>query len=144
LYKEGYCKYILISGGKNKTLRNTTEAQWHRNNLVKKGVPENAILLEERASNSLENVIFSKAVIKRFWGRLPKRLIVVCKAFHGRRAIMTLRKNFSKNTEYILQLVQTKNHKTRNWWQKTKNRDHIIDEIRKIGEYTLKGDITYE
>lgn len=143
-FNKGYCKYIFISGGKNKKLEDITEAQWHKDHLIEKGVPPPVILIEERASNTLENVQFSKPVIKKILGRLPDRLIVICKAFHGRRAIMTLRKHFSKNTDYILQVVATKNHETFSWWRRKKTRDHIIDEIRKIGEYTLKGDLGYK
>ncbi len=143
LFKQGCCKYILISGGKNKKLGNITEARWHRNNLVKKGVPKEKILLEEKASNSLENVLFSKKIINKQFKLSPKKIIIIGKAFHGRRILMTLRKNLSKNIEYNLQLVQTKNHQTDNWWKRKKTRDHIIDEVRKIGEYTLKGDLDW-
>lgn len=141
LFQKKYCEYILISGGKNKSLRNITEAQWHKDNLIEKGVPANRILMEQQASNSLENILFSKEIIKKRFKQMPRKIIIICKAFHGRRIIMTLRKNLSKDIEYILQVIQTKNHQIVDWWRQQNSRDHIIDEIRKIGEYTLKGDI---
>lgn len=143
LFKKNYCDYILISGGRNKKLNGITEADWHKDNLVKQGIPKNKVLLEPKATNSLENVLFSKKVILKRFGKLPKKLIVIGKSFHGRRILMTLRKNFSKDTEYIFQLVQTKKHEIKNWWKRKEVKNHIIDEIRKIGEYTLKGDIDY-
>ena len=63
------------------------------------------------------------------------------KVFHGRRALMTIRQNLSKDTKYLLQLIETPNHKIKNWWKNKKLKNHIIDEVRKIGEYTLKGDL---
>lgn len=148
LFKNGYCEYILVTGGLakspktyDKIFKNTTEAEWHRNRLIKLGIPEERILIESKSTNSLENVVFSKKIILKKFGRIPSKIIVIHKVFHGRRAIMTLRKNLSQNPKYILQLVETLNHKTKNWWKNKKLKNHIIDEIRKIGEYTLKGDL---
>jgi uncharacterized SAM-binding protein YcdF (DUF218 family) len=135
----------LISGGKNKALKNEiTEADWHCANMVKQGVPRQRILLEDKATNSLENVTLSKKIIKKHLGKLPNKIIIICKAFHGRRVLMTLRKNLSPDIEYNLQLVQTKNHQVASWYKNKKVRNHIIDEIRKIGEYTLKGDLEWK
>ncbi len=56
IFKNGFCDYILISGGINKypdmifekPLKNITEAEWQRDNLIKMGVPDangNCILI---------------------------------------------------------------------------------------------------
>lgn len=151
LFKAGHCKYILVAGGLakspktyDKIFKNTTEAEWHRNRLIKLGIPKERILIESKSTNSLENVVFSKKLIFIKFGSIPSKIIVIHKVFHGRRALMTLRKNLSPNTKYILQLTETPNHKIKNWWKNKKLKNHIIDEIRKIGEYTLKGDLGIE
>lgn len=152
IYKKGYCDYILISGGINispdtafdKTFQSQTEAELQRDILIKLGIPREKILIENKATNSLENVVFSKKIIVRHFGKIPSKIIVLHKVFHGRRALMTLRKNLSENVRYILHLIETPNHKTKNWWKHKKLKNHIIDEIKKIGEYTLKGDLTCE
>lgn len=152
IYKLGYCEYILISGGINKspdtafdkTFKNKTEADWQRDILIKLSIPREKILIENKAANSLENVVFSKKIIVRHFGKIPSKIIVLHKVFHGRRALMTLRKNLSKNVKYILHLIETPNHKTKNWWKNKKLRNHVLDEVKKIGEYTLKGDLTCE
>ena len=88
-----------------------------------------------------ENVVFSKKIILSHFKKIPPKIIVIHKVFHGRRAIMTLGKNLSKQTKYILQLVETPNHQIKNWRQNKRLKNHLIDEIRKIGEYTLKDDL---
>ncbi|TAN57337.1 YdcF family protein [Patescibacteria group bacterium] len=149
MFKSGFCDYILISGGVNKSpdkafdksFQNITEAKWQRDNLIKMGVPEEKILIEPKATNSLENVLFSKPIIIKQFGKVPKKIIVLHKVFHGRRALMTIRRNLSKDTKYLLQLFETPNHELKNWWKNKKLRNHLIDEVRKIGEYALKGNL---
>ena len=57
IFKSGLCDYILISGGINKkspdtafdkSLKNITEAEWQRDNLIKTGVPKEKILIETK------------------------------------------------------------------------------------------------
>lgn len=149
IFKSGFCDYILISGGINKSpdktfdksFRNITEAEWQMDNLIKMGVPKEKILIETKATNSLENVLFSRPIIINHFGKIPKKIIVLHKVFHGRRALMTIRQNLSKDTKYLLQLIETPNHELKNWWENNKLKNHIIDEIKKIGEYALKGDL---
>lgn len=137
LFKKGYYQRIIVSGGRNEKI-GETEAEHHRNNLIRKGVSKENILLEPSASNTLENVVFSKKIIAKYYKSIPQKILVIGKAFHGRRMLMTLRKNLSKQTEYILVLVQTKDHTVRNRYKGQGSREHVFDELRKIGEYTLK------
>src|SRR3989344_2241976 len=129
LFKKRHCEYILIAGGKarspktyDKIFKDITEAEWHLQRLIKLGVPKERIILSH-------------------FKKIPLKIIVIHKVFHGRRAIMTLGKNLSKQTKYILQLVETPNHQIKNWRQNKRLKNHLIDEIRKIGEYTLKDDL---
>ncbi len=149
IFKSGFCDYILVSGGMNKSpdmtfdesFKDITEAEWQKYNLIKIGVPEEKNLIETEATNSLENVLYSLPIIIKHFGKIPKKIIILHKVFHGRRALMTIRQNLSKDTKYLLQLIETPNHKIKNWWKNKKLKNHIIDEVRKIGEYTLKGDL---
>lgn len=142
LFKRGYCSCILVSGGPRKALRGMTEAAHQRRNLIKLGVPESVIVLETQASNTLENVRLSKQIILKRFQKVPAKIIIICQPFHGRRILMTLRKNLSPKTKYIMQLVPTKSHRVKNWWRNKKLRAHVINEIKKIGEYTQRGHLT--
>jgi hypothetical protein len=69
LYHQGYAPYILYSGGvispigelRNTTLK--TEAEAFFDISVKQGVPPKAIILENKATNTGENFIFTKQLL---------------------------------------------------------------------------------
>ena len=65
-----------------------TEAEFLASVLIKNGVPEENVIKEERATNTYENAIFSKELIKEM-GIEVKTAILCPQAFHARRAFMT-------------------------------------------------------
>lgn len=89
LYKAGKAKYIIASGGKGSG-ENISEAEGMKRILLKEGIPEEAIILEDKSKNTNENIKNSKKVAddKNF-----KSLIVVSNSFHLRRAKILCEKN---------------------------------------------------
>ncbi|MEO8681193.1 MAG: YdcF family protein, partial [Vicinamibacterales bacterium] len=86
LYKGGYAAHIIFSSGYVFTLR---EAEVMKAVAVDNGVPAGAILLEERAANTLENVTFTDRILREHhWNRI----LLVSSPYHMRRATMTWRK----------------------------------------------------
>ncbi|QKG56724.1 YdcF family protein [Hymenobacter sp. BRD128] len=86
LYRAGRVRQIIISGGSGAVLRTQgTEAGNLRTLLLLAGVPDSAILLEERSRNTRENALFTHALLARH----PdiKSLVLVTSAFHERRAL---------------------------------------------------------
>jgi len=85
LYHQGAAPYILASGGVIDWLeQGTSGAQDMANILVRLGVPRQAIWLEEKSVNTLENAEESWKILQ------PKgitRVIVVTSAFHMPRAV---------------------------------------------------------
>ncbi len=63
LYKDKLIPKILLSGGKNR-ITSENEAKEMSQKLVELGVKENDIILEDKSTNSLENVLFSEKVIE--------------------------------------------------------------------------------
>jgi uncharacterized SAM-binding protein YcdF (DUF218 family) len=85
LYKEGFVKKIIISGGSGSLTREeTSESEDLKTILVCSGIPQSDILLEEKSRNTHENAVFTKALLKQH----PefKKLLLVTSAFHIRRA----------------------------------------------------------
>ncbi|WP_314063439.1 YdcF family protein [uncultured Vagococcus sp.] len=66
------------------------ETDWHFCSEVLKenGVPETAILKENRATNTYENAFFSRKITDLKNLNIEKA-IICCQAFHARRALMT-------------------------------------------------------
>ena len=86
LYHEGVAPRLIISSGFVFTLR---EAEVMKAVAVSKGVPAEAIILEERAANTYENVIFTRDILA---GHGWRRIALVSSPYHMRRALLTWRK----------------------------------------------------
>ncbi len=85
LYKQGLVKKIIISGGSGSLLKKySSEAAEIKQVLVYAGVPETAILVEDKSRNTHENAQFTKALLLQH-PELQK-LLLVTSAFHMRRA----------------------------------------------------------
>ena len=136
LYHEGYAPFILPSGGANSKLANH-DSEWHflQGIGVSLGVPENAILTEDKANDTFENACFSYDVLVKK-GIGVKQAIIVCKAFHARRAMLTYQYCFPTGTEFFVSPVPDKKGITKNNWCLDNDSVHIVmEEVRKIGTY---------
>lgn len=136
LYHQGYGKYILVSGGYNKKLINhETERDFLCETLLAMGVKSEFIIEENKASHTFENAKFShdRCMEK---GIEVHKAILVCKNFHSRRAYITYKINFPKETEILVcPIVDSKNITKDNWMKREDHRDLIMGEVSKIGQY---------
>ena len=92
LYKAGRVKYIVPSGGV-KWLTDgemKSEAEYMREILLSEGVPESAILLENNATTTRENMIFSTAVVERALRFEKVKSVVVVTSYNHLRRSMAL------------------------------------------------------
>ncbi|CAJ1003625.1 MAG: YdcF family protein [Brevibacillus sp.] len=64
LYREGYVPTLIVSGGLGDG-KGVTEAQVMRNYLVEQGVPADRILMESEATNTYENLLFSRQIMQQ-------------------------------------------------------------------------------
>ncbi|MBE1553837.1 YdcF family protein [Sporosarcina limicola] len=134
LYKQGFAPYILPSGG-YKPHVGTTEWNYLRNIGIDSGVPEEAILKEDKAQHTLENARFSLEVLKKA-GIHPKKVIIVCKAGHSRRALLCYQSEFPKETEFLVSPVIDRYGITKeNWFLSEVGISRIMTEVEKIGKY---------
>ena len=84
LYNKGFASKILISGGVNRTTKEN-EAVRIKNSLLELGISNKDIILEDKSTNTLENVVFSLQVIEDVIGlKNIKKIIVVVKCYHTR------------------------------------------------------------
>lgn len=91
LFIQGYAPYIVCSGGIGKdTLFQTTEAIAFEKVLLDHGVPQSAIIIEDRSTNTGENIRFSRDVLR---GRsiTVHSVILVHKPYMERRTYATCR-----------------------------------------------------
>ena len=94
VFLEGWAPLLIFSGGLGaitKTLWSTPEADRFAAIAVDMGVPRERILLENRSTNTGENVAFTKRMLAE--RRLdPQSFIVVQKPYMERRSFATFRK----------------------------------------------------
>ncbi|MFA5047754.1 MAG: YdcF family protein [Patescibacteria group bacterium] len=92
LYKEGYADKIMFSGQKASYMPDVelSEAEYYEQEAIKLGVPKEAIILETRAKNTPENVLYSADVLKAK-NFLPKTIILVSSQYHMRRGYLTFK-----------------------------------------------------
>ena len=86
LHHAGYAPVLILSSGYVYTFR---EAEVMRALAVDQGVPASAIILEEHATNTYQNVKLVDLILRdRHW----RRILLVSSPYHMRRALMTWRK----------------------------------------------------
>lgn len=92
LYRRRLAPRLLFSGGVGRFTSGwaTTEAELFAQAAMKAGVPEADILIENRSTNTGENVQFSRAVLKRAGMEEPVSLIALQKPYMERRTLATL------------------------------------------------------
>lgn len=134
LYKQGLAPYILPSGG-YKPHVGTTEWEYLKNIGIASGVPEEAILIEDKAQHTLENARFSLEVLHRK-GISPKKVIIVCKASHSRRALLCYQAEFPKGCEILVSPCIDRYGITKeNWFLSEVGIKRTMSEVKKIGAY---------
>jgi uncharacterized SAM-binding protein YcdF (DUF218 family) len=144
LYLKGLVPRIIVTGGVVGDGHREVEAVVHANELVRLGVARRDILIEDRSTNTLENVVLAREVLDREVG-LAKvaRIAVVVKNGHSRRALMTLRRHMPGHIGLLVApyvpgyLGVTK----ADWSESEAGRKMVKGELDRIGKYLKKGDI---
>lgn len=99
VFNTGEATHILVSGG-NGTLNPSgfREASWVKTQLQIFKVPDSSILIESNSRNTIENAVFSKALLYKA-GLKPPYLLITSD-FHMRRAYMIFKKEGLQVTPY--------------------------------------------
>jgi uncharacterized SAM-binding protein YcdF (DUF218 family) len=96
LYLEGFAPLLIMSGG----LGNFTKDMWTEKEAdkfaamaIKKGVPANAILIENKSTNTGENILFTQRLLEEK-DLCLQSFIVVQKPYMERRSFATFKKHW--------------------------------------------------
>ncbi|NQU16564.1 MAG: YdcF family protein [Candidatus Saganbacteria bacterium] len=135
LYKDGYAKYVLISGGQ--LYWKITYADIIRQHAESLGVPRSAILVEDRSESTYEN---AKLSIPALVDKKIKSIILVTSPTHTRRAIRTFRRLFNPaGIEVIVYPVQKSRFSKKGWWRRHEDTQLVVFEYIKLIGYVFKG-----
>ncbi|MBP3479729.1 MAG: YdcF family protein [Oscillospiraceae bacterium] len=148
LFHAGYAKYVLPSGmfslnvGRfaRENIDNprydgeyVTDFAYCKHILMENGVPEEAILSEDKATNSMENAYYSAKVLKEHQIE-AKSIILCCQSFHARRAYMSYTCYFP-NAEIMVVPTNTQGVTAENWHLNEKSYRKVMAELAKCGKY---------
>ena len=96
LYLQGWAPVLIFSGG----LGNFTQEMWKEPEAdqfariaLEMGVPEHAILVENKSTNTGENILFTQKILREK-GFDPNSFIVVQKPYMERRSYATFKKHW--------------------------------------------------
>ncbi|MEP6628545.1 MAG: YdcF family protein [Ginsengibacter sp.] len=100
LYLQGFAPLVVMSGG----LGNFTKEMWTEKEAdkfakvaIQKGVPEEAILIENNSTNTGENILFTQKLLRKK-DLDPRSFIVVQKPYMERRSYATFKKHWPDKT----------------------------------------------
>ena len=113
-----------------------SDFEYCRHILRENGVPDSAIIREDRSTNTGENAEFSARVLREL-GIQVKRAILCCQAFHARRAFMSYAK-FFPHTEILTVPTDTQGITKEDWFLQEKSYRRVMSELYKCGEYFLE------
>jgi len=96
LFLERWAPKVLVTGSAGKFTKDVftdSEAVVFKNEMVRAGVPAESIIVEQRATNTQENVQFGMEALGRH-NTVPRKTLLVGKSFLMRRCIATFAKHF--------------------------------------------------
>ena len=145
LYLEGYAPRLLPSG-RHSITKGTfsgvragadvysgtygTEWEFLRDVLVKNGVPREAVLLEDRATYTYENALFSRKVTDQA-GIAVNRGIICCREEHARRCLLYYQLVYP---EAELLVCPASTGITReNWYLSSRGIEKVLSEVERCG-----------
>lgn len=103
LYLQGWAPLLIFSGGLGRLTKESwskTEAELFAEIAIQKGVAAEAILIENRSTNTGENVLFTKELLKEK-NLHPQTFILVQKPYMERRTYATFQKQWPGKIVYV-------------------------------------------
>ena len=146
-YQEGRFPKVLVTGLSGRRYYETGQplASIMRDELITRGVLSDIILVQDRSTNTLEDVAFSLDVLEKH-DISPNSIAFLCKAHHSGRCLRTLRKFFASQTlSPIIYVAEYDGIKVsrENWYHHQVSRGRVYGEYLRIIEYTKRGDIAH-
>jgi uncharacterized SAM-binding protein YcdF (DUF218 family) len=141
VYLEGWAPLLVCSGG----LGNLTSGIWTESEAdqfaaiaIKMGVPESAVLVENRSTNTGENIIFTDRLLKEK-SIAPHSFIVVQKPYMERRSYATFKKHWpDKNVVITSPLISFEDYPTADI-PVDRVIEIMVGDLQRIKEYPAKG-----
>jgi uncharacterized SAM-binding protein YcdF (DUF218 family) len=137
LYKEGWAPVLIFSGAAAEG--DVSNAKAMARIAIRDGVPEDAILIEERSKTTAENATFTSDLLKQ---KGYNSFILVTSPYHQRRTYELFKKE-NQLAKIINQSALDNSWRKKGWWQTNVGRFLTIGEIGKTlilyGQEAIQG-----
>ena len=148
LYKKGLInKYVLFTGHSSDG-KGECEAEVFLKRWIELGGPEEMVIMETKATNLMENMVYSMLAIKDHGGfkECGNRILFVGKAFALRRILMSASyagfPDIDKCQVYGTVDPAGLNIGPDCWWKSEKAKKRVFEELGRIAQYSLEGDLS--
>ena len=146
LYADGYALFLIPAGGvsiktgkfngvKHKTdiycSDYPTDCAFYTDVLLKNGVPQSAIIGEDKSGFTKENATFSRKAADEY-GLDVHTAIVVCKSFHARRCLICYQFAFPE-AEILIVPVDVYDINRDNWYDNGYGVERVLGELARCG-----------
>jgi DUF218 domain len=138
LHDRGYFENLIVSGGVT-AQGAPPEAELILQAVVKRGIPRDIIVLEDKATNTGENVIFARDKLN---GHTIEEILLIGKISSKRRYVMTVKKQWPEIRRICCHGVNYFSCGKNQWWKDDEFRRRVISEYRRIPSYIDKDFIS--
>ena len=151
LYHNGFSQLLLPSGGlsikidtwpgpKSKAdiynRQYKTDCDFYVDVLLKNGVPESAVIGEDKSRYTKENAYFSRRITEEH-GIEIKDAIIVCKSFHARRCLMMYQLAFPQANLMVVP-VDCQGITRENWFMSENGIERVFGEVARCGNQCVE------
>lgn len=155
LYREGFAPYVLTTGRFTHKLGHfrgvsdktdiydkpyVTECDFYRDVLTRNGVPESAIIREDKSEYTRANAELSRAIADEK-GLKADTVLVVCKSFHARRCQIFFQSAFDKSEVLMIPTDIRTGESRDDWFKSEKGIRRVLGEVTRCGEQVSVDDI---
>jgi uncharacterized SAM-binding protein YcdF (DUF218 family) len=138
LWERGMFPKLLVSGGATGG-QPTPEAEIIAERLLQLGMSQESLILETAATNTGENVIFSRRLAEQTLGEgSVQSLLVIGKVCSMRRYLMTLERHWPQPRRFACAVNYFGVERER-WHEHEEFRRRVLAEFAKIPEYLKQG-----
>ncbi|MBZ9676650.1 YdcF family protein [Mesorhizobium sp. ES1-1] len=135
LFEARMVRALLLTGGYNEKLR-AVEAHEMARLARQRGVPADAILVEDRAVNTEQNVAFAWDMLQSRFGRgAIGSVMLLTIHYHMRRAYLAARRRLPADVALHWACYPSIHYSSENWFDVEQGRRDVESEIAKIERY---------
>lgn len=135
LFHAGMIRQLVFTGGYNKSLGHA-EAHVMAKLAAESGIPASAMLIEDKALNTDENVSLSYGLLSERLGTgRTGSIMLLTIRYHLRRAYIAARRHFPAETAICWTCYESRHYTSENWFEVDRGRRDVMTEIEKIDRY---------